>query len=141
MRRLTVVSGPVAGQSTEIEGALVVGRESADLNTPDPRVSRRHALARPLERGVEVQDLGSVNGTFANGERIDDRVTLVTDAVVRVGDSTFELAVAAERPTRVASAQGHLFKSSQEPRNPTVGHVDRRDDHILTTAAHGQARL
>lgn len=52
----------------------------------DPRVSRRHAELRVDEAGIcQIRDLGSHNGTFVNGARID-RAALHPNDVVRIGD-------------------------------------------------------
>src|SRR5271166_3132597 len=90
---LTVTSGPAAGTEVEVEGELIIGRRDADLTIPDPELSRRHAAVRPVEAGVVVEDLGSLNGTFVDGERISGPVTL-TAATVRVGCSELSLKLA-----------------------------------------------
>jgi hypothetical protein len=87
MITLKVTSGPSTGHSLELEAELVLGREHAGLTIPDPEISRRHAVLRPVEGGVEVEDLGSMNGTFVDGERIRGVTTLTSPAVVRVGTS------------------------------------------------------
>ena len=65
--------GPLAGQRISIETQLVVGRVSGDLTIDDPLVSRRHAVIRVAAGVLEVEDLGSLNGTWVNGERLEDR--------------------------------------------------------------------
>ena len=47
-----------------------IGREGCDITLADPDVSRRHARVTPRGDTVVVEDLGSTNGTFVNGERI-----------------------------------------------------------------------
>jgi pSer/pThr/pTyr-binding forkhead associated (FHA) protein len=66
---------------------VVVGRSSElDMVLVEEMVSRKHAVFR-LESGVlTVQDLGSTNGTFVNGERIDKAVLREGDRVL-VGTS------------------------------------------------------
>jgi predicted component of type VI protein secretion system len=91
VRTLTVSSGPSAGQTLEVEHEVVIGRENADLTISDPEISRRHALVRPIERGIEVEDLGSMNGTFVNGKRIGEAVELTVGGTVRVGNSDIEV--------------------------------------------------
>jgi hypothetical protein len=49
-------------------------------------VSREHAELQRTEAGWVVTDLGSRNGTFADGARIQGSVTLPARAVLRVGD-------------------------------------------------------
>jgi hypothetical protein len=81
------------GTSTHrITAATVIGRGAeADLQLTDTGVSRRHAELRPVDDGLEVHDLGSTNGTWLNGRRVQsaslregDRVTVgTTELVVR----------------------------------------------------------
>ena len=69
---LTVLTGTAAGQMYRIpEGSSVIGRgQHADLRIAEEGVSRRHACVRREGGAVLVDDLGSVNGTYVNGERI-----------------------------------------------------------------------
>ena len=72
----------------------VIGRDLAcELSLPDATSSRRHAIVRmDMTRDgprVSVEDLGSMNGTFVNGERIHGRVVLVEHDKLRVGATLF----------------------------------------------------
>jgi len=54
--------------------AVRIGRGiSAELRLGDKSVSRRHAILIPWGQGHRILDDRSVNGTFVNGERIDQR--------------------------------------------------------------------
>jgi pSer/pThr/pTyr-binding forkhead associated (FHA) protein len=75
----------------EIDGDVVIGREGADLTIEDPELSRRHARVRPVDGGVEVEDLGSTNGTFVNGARVTTPRRLTRGDVVRVGQTDFRV--------------------------------------------------
>ncbi len=99
-RTLQVISGPAAGQDFEIEHELIIGRRDADLAIADDELSRRHAAVRPSGEGIEVEDLGSLNGTFVNSERIRGAVTLTEQATVRVGRSEMTLHFAAGEPSQ-----------------------------------------
>jgi pSer/pThr/pTyr-binding forkhead associated (FHA) protein len=91
MASLWVISGSRAGQSVGVTGELVIGRENADLTVDDAEVSRRHVVVR-LEGGqLEVEDLGSANGTFVNGSRIEGPVKVGGGAKIRVGRTEFEV--------------------------------------------------
>ena len=94
MRTLKVTTGPEQGRTLEIEGDVVLGRENVDLVVRDSEISRRHAVVREVERGVEIEDLGSMNGTFVNGERITSPVTLTSTGALRVGTTEMEIEVA-----------------------------------------------
>src|SRR5262249_56291957 len=69
---LVFADGPFAGRRVEVEHELVLGREDVDVLVEDPEVSRRHASVRPVDGGLEIDDLGSSNGTFVNGVRVRD---------------------------------------------------------------------
>ena len=79
----------------------MIGREGADLTLADDEVSRRHAVVRPVERGVVVEDLGSTNGTFVNGEQISTPVTLTLGSTLRLGNSVIEVELDLGAPTKV----------------------------------------
>jgi len=53
------------------------------------KVSRRHALIVLTGVTFYIQDLGSANGTFVNGEQVRDRAALHNGDEVRLGDRTF----------------------------------------------------
>ena len=91
MHTLRFTDGPLAGRRVEVTSALVLGRQATDLVIEDPQVSRRHASVRPAGDALEVEDLGSLNGTWVNGARVDGATRLVPGDRVRVGDSTFEV--------------------------------------------------
>ena len=91
MHRLRCLAGPLAGQVVEVTSAMVVGRRAADLVVDDPQVSRRHAGLKPAGDALEVEDLGSLNGTWVNGARIEGPTRLAPGDRVRVGDTTFEV--------------------------------------------------
>lgn len=75
-----------------------MGRSSEnDVSLPEAEVSRHHArltLAGDAERRVQITDLGSTNGTFVNGRRIEQvhkPIPLEDGDVVRVGAHAFKL--------------------------------------------------
>jgi adenylate cyclase len=73
---------------------LVVGRApSSDIAIFDGTVSRRHAELQVDDSGVRVRDLGSSNGTFHNGERIEDGepVTLAPGDTITFGKVGFRV--------------------------------------------------
>jgi predicted component of type VI protein secretion system len=90
---LIVRSGPRAGERIELTGELVVGREHADVTLDDEEVSRRHLAVRPHDDGVELEDLGSTNGTFVDGARLSAVVVLSETARVVLGESELEIEV------------------------------------------------
>lgn len=73
-----------------LTGSTVIGRGAeADVRLTDTGVSRRHAEIRVEGDTVQVRDLGSTNGTWVNGRRVQtatlldgDRVTVGTTELV-----------------------------------------------------------
>ncbi len=73
MATLYVLRGPDKGCTFHIDRErVIVGRYSTDVGLTDHAVSRRHAEIRHTATGWEVADLGSANGTYVNGDRIND---------------------------------------------------------------------
>ena len=92
---LSVVSSPSAahrGRILSLAKPVRLGRASgdADVVVDDARLSRAHAAFARAGLVVEVQDLGSRNGTFVNGERVE-RHALGLGDLVRVGDTFLEV--------------------------------------------------
>jgi hypothetical protein len=90
--RLVVVGGDVLDRGEVFElnsSALTVGR-SSENDVPiedDEFASARHVRVEPRRDGVWVHDLGSTNGTYVNGVRLDRPRKLVTGDVIRVGET------------------------------------------------------
>ena len=88
--------GALAGERFELEGDRTIGREDADITLDDDQVSRRHARVSVSGSAIAIEDLGSTNGTFVNGTRIEAATTLAPRATVRIGTTTFALEADAE---------------------------------------------
>jgi pSer/pThr/pTyr-binding forkhead associated (FHA) protein len=92
--RFFVLDGPSLkkGRTIEVKAATVVGRDHGnglELGR-DEFASAQHARIEPRSDGVWVEDLGSTNGTYVNGERITaDR--LAPGDVLRVGETELRL--------------------------------------------------
>jgi hypothetical protein len=65
------VSGAAFGKTYPVPGPVVIGRQQdCEISVPSEEISRRHAQVRPTPDGLMVEDLGSANGTFINGKRV-----------------------------------------------------------------------
>ncbi len=96
---VTVRTGPDEGRTMCVEGTLVVGTQSdAALCLTDPTVSRFHLELQVRPEGVRVKDLGSKNGTFSLGTRIQE-VTVAGTADFSLGRTVLRI-----RPEADASA-------------------------------------
>jgi pSer/pThr/pTyr-binding forkhead associated (FHA) protein len=80
---LVVKRGPNTGSRYVLESELTrAGRHpESDIFLDDITVSRRHAEFTTGEEGTTVRDVGSLNGTYVNRERIDNAVLASGDEV------------------------------------------------------------
>jgi hypothetical protein len=104
-----VERAPAAGREHRIGASATIGRKGCDIELPDDsEVSRRHALVRREGEALVIQDLGSTNGTFVNGERIEAPRRLVDGDEVSFGDTVWALQAAVEVvPQAPADAAPH----------------------------------
>ncbi|HEY5956620.1 MAG TPA: FHA domain-containing protein, partial [Polyangiaceae bacterium] len=94
---LRFISGKYEGGEFPLEDGkdIVVGRSSElDMVLVEEMVSRKHAKITVLRSKISIEDLGSTNGTFVNGERIQhaelhegDRILIGTSILKVVADA------------------------------------------------------
>jgi len=70
--RLIVRKGPQVGQVFHLDApSHIVGRDPmSDITIGDPEISRQHARFTQTADGYQIEDLGSTNGTFVDGQRL-----------------------------------------------------------------------
>jgi hypothetical protein len=71
---LVVRHGPETGSSYRLEAPVTaVGRHpDSDIFLDDITVSRRHVQLTKDEQGYLLRDVGSLNGTYVNRDRVDE---------------------------------------------------------------------
>ena len=86
--QLVVIDGPDRGRACRLGATAAVIGTAADaaLVLSDERVSARHAEVTVVDGRFAVRDLGSTNGTFANGNRVTT-VRLFPGMTVRLGST------------------------------------------------------
>jgi pSer/pThr/pTyr-binding forkhead associated (FHA) protein len=90
--RLIVLRSPAlsAGDELELDSApLSLGRggENDVRLAGDDFASSRHARFEPRRDGIWLEDIGSTNGTYVNGERLDKPRRLAPGDVIRIGET------------------------------------------------------
>jgi hypothetical protein len=74
---LIAQTGPLKGQRWILSKPHLIGREATcDVVVPDRMVSRFHARLTPMPEGVQLEDLGSKNGTHCNGNPVTKKINL-----------------------------------------------------------------
>lgn len=85
----------LGGREIELpEGEHVIGRSrGCQIPLSDSRASRRHARLVLAGGGATIEDLGSSNGTFVEGERVEKRMILPPGSTFHLGESELRLQV------------------------------------------------
>ena len=103
------------GYSLPETASVVVGRSpTSDFPIIDPTISRRHAQILRQDDRIIVRDLGSSNGTYVNGVRVESAQLKPGDLVTfgKVGFRLEELdrRSTPTRPSRTRSASSKQWK-------------------------------
>lgn len=109
-------SGPTPGVTFPLEGdQLVIGRDASNsIAINDPEISRKHSRLSFQGGKYVIEDLGSTNGTFVNGQRLAGPAVLKPGDVVSLGEQivlmydaiTYDpgATIASPRAARIAAA-------------------------------------
>ena len=86
--QLIMRSGPTPGAAFALEGdQMTIGRDSTtEIVINDAEVSRRHARLTFQGGKYVLEDLGSTNGTFVNGQRLSGPRVLKPGEVISFGE-------------------------------------------------------
>jgi pSer/pThr/pTyr-binding forkhead associated (FHA) protein len=99
----------------DVEQEVVIGREDTDLEIDDLELSRRHAVVRRFANRLQVEDLGSTNGTFVDGNRIAEPTLLGGGAEIKIGTTVMVV----EGVLPVGSSESDRELGDAQPRNVT----------------------
>lgn len=96
-------------------GETVIGRDpSAGVYVDHPSVSRRHARLSIEAGRAWLQDLGSRNGTFVDGRRLDGPAEIRDDAIIGLGPITLVLSVLRAPASTQSMSKGDPAEPSPE---------------------------
>jgi hypothetical protein len=113
--------------------SLVIGRSrSCDLRLPSGDASRRHAEIHFTAEGYVVRDLDSTNGTFVNGERVQEHVLQPGDRIQIAASTITFCQVAGEAET---SDPAHSNEKTILTERPVSGEVFQGDLAEIPTFA------
>ncbi len=122
-----------------IDRVSTIGRDkSASIVLDDSQASRVHARLTPTDGGFQVEDMGSRNGVFVRGARIDAATLLPHGAKLRLGRSV-ALAVMDVEPHRIpSSAEAELIGAGNiEALRARIRDIGRRPEPALIEGETG----
>jgi hypothetical protein len=89
--RVATAAGLRAGSAYDLSQGALLGRgETADIRLEDTFASSQHARLVPQGDVMVLEDLGSTNGTYLNGEPLRGPQPLHVGDTIRIGDSEFQ---------------------------------------------------
>lgn len=109
MPSLVFLAGPIAGRRYKLgDGEYVIGRRSdCQIFVPDMRVSRQHARLWRDGDGWTLEDLGSNNGTYINGVRLQTATQLRHDDEILIANNKIRVE-AQDHPSEQRIAEGQV---------------------------------
>jgi pSer/pThr/pTyr-binding forkhead associated (FHA) protein len=114
-----------------LDGAAVIGRRhDCDLRIPLMSVSKRHCQIICNKDTLKVRDLGSHNGTYLNGKRINDETIIQAGDYLKIGPLTFLLQIDGQPKEIVPPGQakpvsgGPKAEKKKEPAAETAAKED-----------------
>jgi len=143
---LIAQTGPLEGQRWIIKGDIIIGRDdSCNVVIQNRQVSRYHARFVTLPQGIQLEDLGSKNGTHINGQEVMEPIMLQDGDVVQIAfaqqfiymssDSTIPLELPLEPPKEFVSVT-KLLRLEKRSRRVWIG-----EDELLPPLSVSQYQL
>ena len=121
--QLTIKVGPNPGKVYTLDkDQMVIGRDSlTDLVVPDAEVSRRHARIYMQGGGYVLEDLGSTNGCFVNGQRLSGPQPLRSGDTIMFGEKiTLKYEVIQNDPEATIASMPSFAPPPPRPSNFTA---------------------
>lgn len=139
---LRVVGGKHNGREIKLAvPKFIIGRgEGAHLRPSSDLVSRQHCGISVSDGQVIVEDLGSRNGTFVNGEQLTAPHVGRSGDTVRVGRLQFELVMDPARASKKAKVSNVVEAAARTASNPKQGIEDSISDWLDTEGPADQSR-
>jgi pSer/pThr/pTyr-binding forkhead associated (FHA) protein len=138
-------SGPTPGVVFSLEGEqLTIGRDSSNgVAINDSEVSRKHARLNFQGGKYVIDDLGSTNGTFVNGQRLAGPVVLKAGDVVSLGEQIVLMydAINSDAGATVAVSRKAIPSAPPAPSySPPPAPVQHQQAYSAPSASAGGAK-
>ncbi|EAU64230.1 FHA domain protein, partial [Stigmatella aurantiaca DW4/3-1] len=143
---LHIIEGPDKGKKRRFRGVrMVVGRgKKIEMQLSDQSVSRRHLELIHGDAGTLMRDLGTINGTLVNDERVDERLLKHGDEIaigktrIRYVDELEQVKqLRAEKDAREAEAK----KAEEEAKKKAETEAAARKEAAASASASSKAEV
>lgn len=123
--QFVIRSGPNTGTIYPLDASeIIIGRDASNvIAINDAEVSRKHAKLSLQNSGYVIQDLGSTNGTFINGQRITGSQELKPGDTVTLGENIVLVFEAAFDPNATMVSSSQVPKTVAPVRKPASAPV------------------
>jgi two-component system, NtrC family, sensor kinase len=127
---LLVLQGPDKGRRYELpDVSATLGRESRQIPITDHTVSRRHCQLEPTSGKWILKDLGSSNGTYVNGLKVNGMQELRLGDQIRIGRT---LMVFGAQPGMHAAASSQVALAGNDAMDSSIIHaIPASDDSVV----------
>ncbi len=113
--------------------AIIGRRRDCDLRIPLISVSRRHCQLILNNETLKVRDLGSRNGTFINGKRIEQEATATAGDKITIGPLTFGIQINGQPKDFISPKQPAQKLPPEE--KPKAKHAAEKESESLEEIA------
>jgi pSer/pThr/pTyr-binding forkhead associated (FHA) protein len=143
---LVAQAGPLNGQRWILKGDILVGRDdSCHVVIQNRQVSRYHARFVNLPQGVQLEDLGSKNGTHLNGHEVLEPIILQDGDVIQIAFAQQFLYLSSDSTLPLEIPQGETNGAIPIPRLLRLDKRSRRvwigNDELLPPLSVSQYQL
>lgn len=123
--KLVVVGGDAKSAEVSLKLPTVIGRgKEANLTVPHALVSRRHTEIFEKDGKLYARDMGSLNGTFVNNQKIEGDTLLEPNQLLTLGNITFravyEIEVSSEAKSAGPDSETITFDEVKTEVTPSV---------------------
>jgi len=143
---LVAQAGPLNGLRWTLKGDIIIGRDdSCHVVIQNRQVSRYHARFINLAHGIQLEDLGSKNGTHVNGQQVTEPIILQDGDVIQIAfaqqflylssDSTIPLDIPSSNLNEVVAIP-RLLRVDKRSRRVWIG-----SDELLPPLSVSQYQL
>ena len=118
---IEILSGPLRGKRVKLPpGIHIVGRGLGPLPFQDLGLSQEHAKIHVFAHRIEVEDVGSTNGTYVNGSRVARQVLKDGDEVRLGPESTFRVMGDEKMDTKPSAPSPSLRSNTMQTATPVT---------------------